>query len=314
MTGPTKPPSGGAPRQPWTPDQASNGVTCPACGLANEAGARVCRNCGLPIASANDPLRGVAPGSVNLPSTQRSGLSATIGLLLVVGLLLVGGTLAFSGGGILGSGGRLVPGPEAGSTTAPLGSGEPVDGGILTGSNDGNGIVPDATLTATSTAFDYTCDDAAITDKSKIRWLLSEVQAGPRSDEDGTYDQIYWKLTQDSAKKNKKGTTVTMEWTTPKEAQQAYGIARVQGDRAIVVTFDGPVKITANQTIETAQLEAAGIDQVKKIQLFQGDDGKVRTAIGLSTDSCARMRASNWGGKAKQNSKVMLDVENFDGP
>jgi len=91
-------------------------VTCPACGLANEPGARVCRNCGLPIASAGDPLRGVKPGRVDLPSAQRSGLSATVGLALVVGLLLVGGTLAVSGGGILNSGGRLV---DSGGDASP---------------------------------------------------------------------------------------------------------------------------------------------------------------------------------------------------
>ena len=107
MSGPTRPPSGGASRQPWSPEQAPKGVTCPACGLANDDGVRTCRNCGLPIAGTDDPVRGVAPGRVAMPSTQRSGVSALVGLALVVGLLLVAGTLAVSGGGILSSGGRL---------------------------------------------------------------------------------------------------------------------------------------------------------------------------------------------------------------
>ncbi len=313
MSGPTRPPSGNAPRQPWAPEQAPKGVTCPACGLANEAGARVCRNCGLPIASATDPLRGVAPGRVDMPSTRRSGLSATIGLLLVVGLLLVGGSLAASGGGILGSGGRLGAGGDASPTPVPQSSGAPGGGQVVIAGSEGDPQGPEPTIKATGTSFGYTCDDGAIKDVTRLKWLLSEVQAGTRVGEDGAFDEIYWSLARQSKTRSKKGTTVSMEWSTPKEVQQQYGVPRVQGDRALLITFDGPVSITANQTIEAGQLEAEGIDQIKKIQLFEGADGKVRTAIGLRTESCARMEAKGWGSKKDKpaNSRIVLDIENF---
>jgi len=271
---------------------------------------RTCRNCGLPIASDSDPLRGVAPGSVDLPKVRRSGLSATVGFVLVIGLIIVGGTLAVSGGGILGSGGRFVTGPGVTASAAPLGSGDPGSGEVIgpLGSGDPGNANTD-TPTATGTSFEYTCDDDAIKDLSKGKWFLSEVQAGVRSDEDGAFDQVYWKMTRQSQKNVKKATTVTMEWTTPKEAQEKYGIPRVLGNRAIVVTFNGPVDITANQTIESYQLEAADIEQVKKIQLFESG-GKVRTVIGLRSDSCARMEAKGWGGKAKPKAaRVILDIE-----
>ena len=129
MTRSTQPQGAGAPHQPWTPDQAPQGVTCPACGLANEAGARVCRNCGLPIASTADPLRGVKPGHVDLPTAQRSGLSGMVGLAMVIGLLLVGGTLAVSGGGILNSGGRLGVTPGSSASPAAAATGLPRDDG-----------------------------------------------------------------------------------------------------------------------------------------------------------------------------------------
>jgi hypothetical protein len=120
-------------------------------------------------------------------------------------------------------------------------------------------------------------------------------------------------MSRQSKQAAKKGTTVSMEWTTPREAQDEYGIQRVLGDRALVITFDGPVDITANQTIESDQLEAEGIQQVRRIQLFEGTDGKVRTAIGLSSDSCARMEARGWGGKAAPaSSRVILDIEDFE--
>lgn len=286
-------------------------MTCPACGLANEPGARVCRNCGLPIASATDPLRGVVPGRVDMPSTQRSGLSATFGLLLVVGLLLVGGTLAVSGGGILSSGGRLVAqaGETPSTTPASVQRGEDVP--IIDGADE-----PPAEETVQAdkvgTTFDYTCESGAIRDLSRSRWFLSEVAAGSRSDEGGRYAQIYWTMTRQGTKKVKNGTTVSMEWTTPKEVQQRFGIERVTGTRAIVVTFDGPVDISTGSVIEDLALEGEGIEQVKKIQMFEDEEGTVRTVIGLRGDSCARMEARNWGGKAKtRNARVSLEVEDF---
>ena len=129
MTRSTSPQGGSPPRQPWTPDQAPQGVTCPACALVNEAGARVCRNCGLPIASTADPLRGVKAGHVDLPTAQRSGLSGMVGLAMVIGLLLVGGTLAVSGGGILNSGGRLGVDPVASTSPGVASSSAPRDDG-----------------------------------------------------------------------------------------------------------------------------------------------------------------------------------------
>ena len=104
MTGPSRLPVRGTPRQPWTPEHPAQGITCPACGLRNDPGARICRNCGLPIASAGDPLRGVTRGRVDMPGARGSGVSATVGLVTVVAVLLLAGTLAVSGGGLLNRG------------------------------------------------------------------------------------------------------------------------------------------------------------------------------------------------------------------
>jgi hypothetical protein len=287
-------------------------VTCPACGLPNEAGARVCRNCGLPIASATDPLRGVAPGRVDMPSTQRSGLSATIGLILVVGLLLVGGTLAVSGGGFLGGGGRLGAGGDADPADAPGATTQPVTAEVVPEGVDLEQPTQAPSTGKVGTSFDYTCDDDTIKDVSRGRWFISEVAAGKREDEGGTYDQVYWTMTRQNKKKVKSATTVRMEWSTPKEAQDTYGIGKVQGNRAIIVTFDGPVSIVADQEIDDTQLQGEGIQQIKRVQLFTGADKKIRTAIGIKGDACARMEARGWGGKAQPaNAKVILDIEDY---
>jgi hypothetical protein len=179
---------------------------------------------------------------------------------------------------------------------------------------DGGGEVdtfvePD--IQAQGTSFDYTCDDGAIKDLSKGRWFLSDVVGRLVTADDGTqFDQVFWKLTRTSDKKAKNPTTVTMQWSTPKELQDRFGIGRVQGDRALLITFKGPVEIASDQTIVTEQFEDEGIDQIRKVQMFEAN-GRVRTAIGLREDSCARMRSSGWGGKKNppKDARVMLDLE-----
>lgn len=311
MSGPTRSPSGGPPRQPWSPEGASKGITCPACGLANEAGARVCRNCGLPIASATDPVRGVAPGRVDMPSAQRSGLSAVVGFALVIGLLLVAGTLAVSGGGILTSGGRL--GVEPAGTPSP---GPAVDGrsGDGTPAEPGSGVPGSdiATPAKVGTSInDFICEDGVIADLSRGKWDLNVLVAGSRVKEG--YDRITFRLTRKGKAKAKEGTNVTMEWfDEPKDAQSQYGFRAIGGDRAVVVTFDGPVGITANQVLDSLYLEPEGVSQIRKIQMTEGEDGKVRVAVGLRGESCARIKANGWkNGATAKEAKVFLDIERF---
>jgi hypothetical protein len=286
-------------------------VTCPACGLANEAGARVCRNCGLPIASPDDPLRGVRANRVEIAGASRSGVSATLGLALVVGLLLIGGTLAVSGGGILSGGGRLGVEPGA-SPSAGTGQGD--------GENEPGAVAPvvpvsadDAGATTNDddigTSFDYTCDDGAIRDLSKGRWQLSQFRVGERLTDEGNFDRITWELSRRGRKSG--NTTVTMHWTTPDEARRAHGADLVSGQRAIVVTLDGPVDAAVGQQVDDLSLEPENVVQIRTVDMFTGEDDKVRTVIGLRGDSCVRMSAQNWTRKSagKRNAAIYLDVE-----
>jgi hypothetical protein len=246
-----------------------------------------------------------------MPSAQRSGLSATIGLVLVVGLLLVGGTLAVSGGGILNTGGRLGVDPVASATPDP---------GTSEETSSGNGVVspvasgdPSSGGTAAVTSFPFTCAEGSITDLSRGKWFLDEFVAGSR-EADG-YDRITFKLARTGKKKATSGTGVTMQWMTPSEAKSTYGAPRrVQGERAIVVTFDGPVRIGIDQTIDQLFLEPAGVEQIRNIQTFDGTDGKVHAVIGVRGDACARMsvKSKAWNKKSPQkNAQIVLDVERF---
>jgi hypothetical protein len=287
-------------------------VTCPACGLANESGARVCRNCGLPIASTDDPLRGVRANRVEVIGASRSGVSATLGLALVVGLLLIGGTLAVSGGGILSGGGRL--GVEPGASPA-VGTGQSGAGGspaaeapeIPVSGEDPGTTISDGDI---GTSFDYTCEDDAIRDLSKGKWQLSQFRVGERLTDEGNFDRVTWELSR-RGRKGGSGTTVTLQWTTPEDARREHGADLVSGQRALVVTFDGPVSATVGQQVDDLSLEPEGVVQVRTVDMFTGEDDKVRTVVGLRGESCARMSAQNWSRKSagKRNGAVYLDIQ-----
>jgi hypothetical protein len=245
-----------------------------------------------------------------MPSAQRSGLSATIGLALVVGLLLVAGTLAVSGGGILNSGGRLGVDPVESEAPVVGASADPVDSTVVVVPDPGEDGGPDTTTIGTK--FEYTCDTDAIKDLSRRKWALNQFSAGSRIPEG--YDQVTFSLTKQGSAKAKNAAIVGMEWLTPSEARSKYGAPnRVQGSRALVLSFDGPVDITANQALDALLLEREDIDQLKNIQMFEDSEGNVHVIVGVRSDACARLEAKGWSKKAKfKNAKILLQVERFE--
>jgi hypothetical protein len=163
---------------------------------------------------------------------------------------------------------------------------------------------------AVGTSFEYTCEDAAIRDLSKGKWQLSQFRVGERLTDEGNYDRVTWELSR-RGRKSGAGTTVTMQWTTPEAARRDHGADLVSGQRAIVVTLDGPVSATVGQQVDDLSLEPEGVVQLRTVDMFTGEDDKVRTVIGLRGESCARMSAQNWSRKStgKRNAAIYLDVE-----
>ena len=147
-----------------------------------------------------------------------------------------------------------------------------------------------------------------IGDLSKSRWFLSQFKVGERVSGEESYDRITWEMSKRGSAKS--GTEVTMEWLSPKEARAVGGASLVTGQRAIVLTFDGPVDITAGQKVDQLLLEPENVLQIRTVDMFEGEDGKVRTVIGLRGESCVRMSTTGWKKKGKTNTaRVYLDVE-----
>ena len=302
MSGPNR--HGGVvpPGQPWGPGGPPPGVTCPTCGLKNEAGARTCRNCGLPVAAQDDPLRGVTPGNVEMPSAQRSGVSATIGLGLVVVLLLVAGTLAVSGGGILDGGGRIGVAPE--DTPIPTSAPDDTDG-TDTGGVDVADDVDTPTEKFTHLT-DFTCGDDGIFDKRRGKWLID---ASSAKFHEGN-ERIAFDLRLRTDERASTGSIVRMRWLTPSEVRETYGLDDLAGQRMLVLTFDGAITITSNSRIDAAELESSGTPSIRTVRIFDGDGGDVRAVIGLRGDGCARLAAPKWKDKKDDPSvKVFVDIE-----
>lgn len=139
---------------------------------------------------------------------------------------------------------------------------------------------------------------------------MSQFRAGERLSDKGNYDRVTWELTRRGSRSGA-GTRVTMQWVTPEAARSEFGADLAGGQKAIVVTFDGPVSATVGQQIDDMSLEPEGVEQIRTVDMFTGEDGKVRTVIGLRGDSCVRMSSQNWSRKStsKKNGRVYLDVE-----
>jgi len=261
----------------------------------------VCRNCGLPVAADDDPLRGVSPGNVEMPSAQRAGVSATIGLGIVVVLLLVAGTLAVSGGGILSGGGRIGVAADASpSPSADTGDGTEPDGG-----STGTGTVGTPGQEG-GTETDFSCTTAGILDPEKGKWSL----AGPSPSTQDDFDRLTFRLNKRGKGKASDATVVRFEFIPVREARETYDLRRVGGTRALVVTFEGPVSIDRNSFIELSELEAAGNESLRSVDIIGGDDGDVRAVIGVRGEGCAALSAPKWKKKgADKQARVYLDVK-----
>ena len=193
---------------------------------------------------------------------------------------------------------------------APSGEVTPLDGSDPGVPPDDGSEPVEGETASLGTSFEYTCEDTAIVDLGSSKWFLSQFRAGERASDEGDYERITWEMSKRGSAK--KGTTATMEWTTPREARATHGADLVSGSRALVVTFDGPVEIPVGQQIDELLLEPEGVEQIRTIDMFVGADGKVRTVIGIRGESCARMSSLGWTKKAKvNNGRVYLDVERF---
>jgi hypothetical protein len=306
-------------------------VVCPVCHLRNEVTARFCRSCGLPLGAPRDPVRGTTTRRADLPSERGAGIAAVISLVAIVAIAGIAGFLVFrgfdsapttAGAGATASPSLVVPasgGPTATAepTQAPTeapgavatddpgaeptpDAGDPTDdpGDEATPDPDEPSAEPTAKPLSTRTSF--TCDDAAIQDPLGGRWRVTGIRSGQR---DG-YDRLTFDLARLQGS-TRTGAIVGMEFLRPARAASRYDVTMPDGDRALVITFDGPIALRSD--IATRP----GLTALASVAARTDGDGVVHAVLGITGDGCARLVANDWrnGGDDTTTAKLIVDIQ-----
>jgi hypothetical protein len=294
-------------------------IICPVCGLRNDITVRFCRNCGLPLGAPRDPVRGTTTKRADLPSDRGTGIAAIIGLAVVVGIVGGAGALIYKGFQANASSGpgaghvaaaSLRPDTSAGPSmpTDPGESGTPGDSGgpVATGepgATDEPGAsaapTPRPTKTPVSTITAWTCKSGSIGDPLKGRWRI--VNATWRSG--ATSDRLTLALERMSGGA-KPASSLTLEFISPGKAASLYGITRPVGDRALVITFDGPIRVG------TTMVDLPSMRAIESVDVRSDASGVAHAVIGVSGKGCARLNVPDWrsGADKVPTADVLIDV------
>ena len=309
-------------------------ITCPVCRLRNDITVRFCRNCGLPLGAPRDPVRGTTTKRADLPSDHGNGIAAILGLLAVVAIVGGAGFLIFKGFQGDRATANASPGPSAivsgslppaaspaltvptgstgpGSTTGPAASQSPgtdapseTDEPTATdepAATDGpTGPGSSATPRPIGTISQWTCKSGAIVDPLGGRWRITRAAWASGSNT----DRLTISLTRVDGSV-RKGTTVRMAFMGPSRAASTLGITRPLGDRALVLTFDGPIVAGTPMIGQPAAMRA-----LESVDIRRDADGVTHAAIGVAGTGCARLNAPDWkdGSDSTQTADLILDI------
>lgn len=209
---------------------------------------------------------------------------SALGLALVLGLLLVGTALVTTGGGILEQGGRLGvavdASPSPGATVAAAQRATPRPALTVTGSSETE--TPQASPESQSP---FSCEDGEITDATGSRWQLRTVRAGARRG----FDRVTFDLVRRGSA-NRAG-RVAVEWMSPQDARDTFGLPRFDGRKGLLLTFPAQVTASGAQLIGPTDLKEDGIDSISGVYRFIDVDGRARAYVAIRDRSCARIRA-----------------------
>jgi hypothetical protein len=180
-----------------------------------------------------------------------------------------------------------------GSTTEP----DPGDTPVPTDSATSEPTASEGPAVVTSTRF--TCGNASIQDPLAGRWRIADA----RWTEHSAFDRVtlYLERTSGSAKQ---GASVTQDFIKPAKAIAQYGVAPPTGERALVITFQGPIALGA---VVNGQ---PGLSAIKSVEARRDADGIARVVIGVTGTGCARLINNDWrdGSDATTTAQLTIDV------
>jgi hypothetical protein len=257
----------------------------------------------MPTARSGDPVRGVAPGWFHAPPTRRpSATASAVGLALVVGLLFVAGTLVTTGGGVLEHGGRLGVSVDASPSPEPTpAQARPTPRVIAPVTGSSASALPEVSPEEPSA---FSCEDTEISDATKSRWQLRTVLAGARR----RFDRVTLELARRGGAK--RAGRVSVEWMSPQEARDTFGLPSFSGRKGILLTFPAQVSTSGAQLIGPTDLSGDGIDSMSGVYRFVDVDGGVRVFIAIRDRSCARIRSPGLAdeGESARRASIIIDL------
>jgi hypothetical protein len=287
--------------------------------------ARFCRDCGLPLGAPRDPVRGTTTRRAELPSDRGAGIAAVLSLAAIVVLAGIAGFLVFRG-----FESASTAGASASTSSPPIAavaSGVPVpsvapratiDPDPPSGPTEDPGVSPTAeptedpgvtptdepvdepTAAPLSTRTGWTCGDAAIQDPLKGRWRILQARWG-RQD---SFDRLTFDLTRLDGEA-RRGVIVRMEFLRPARAATRYDMETPAGDRALVLTFDGPMNLR-----QTGLSGRPGFVTLASVEAQTDAEGVVHALVGINGDGCARLVANDWrnGSADTTEAKLVIDI------
>lgn len=270
-------------------------VSCPICGLRNEGRTRFCRNCGLPMGTGADPVRGTKTRRPELPGDRGAGIGAIIGLVVAVVVLAGAGFLIVRTTGDIGSRPTLPPTPPpsaapAEPTAAPEVTAEP-GGGTASAEpvTPPSGVAPDT---------GFTCKRAGFDDPTSGSWKVTGVvaEAGDRM------DTLTMTLTREEGAGS---TTIAIERGKSKEVQAAAQLEDSLGTpKALLISFDGDA-FADDLFADTPALKA--IEQYD----VASTSGRLFAAVGVKGEGCYRLYSPEWaaGTQVQPGETVTLVLE-----
>ncbi len=300
-------------------------IVCPVCHLRNDVTARFCRDCGLPLGFPRDPVRGTTTRRAELPSERGAGIAAVLSLAAIVVIAGIAGYLVFRSfetGAITAnassatpsipvSGASVDPVPgavgspasESSAPPSPASSTDPGDAPTAdprdepTAAPDGDPTEEPAPTRSTRTG--WTCDPAAIQDPLRGRWRIAQARWGRQE----SFDRLTFDLVRLEGSV-RRGAIVSMEFLRPGRAASRYDVATPRGDRALVITFDGPLNLRA------AMSARPGLTALASFEARADDEGVVHAVLGISGDGCARIIATDWrdGSDRTTTAKLAIDI------
>ncbi len=149
------------------------------------------------------------------------------------------------------------------------------------------------------TLSEWSCKTGSISDPLQGRWRISRTSWGSGA----STDRVTFTLTR-LGSTSRPGVTVELKFMSPAKAASTFGVTKPDGERALVLTFDGPVNVG------TPMVGKPAMDAIESVDVRRDDSGVTHAILGVTGAGCARLNAPDWrsGSDDITTASLLIDV------